>query len=70
MFERGFAATSPAFDLYNLLVGQNIYENNLRRLPEIEKQRKHELIRTHIRPCAYNMLTRKSKHKAAVEKQF
>jgi hypothetical protein len=39
MFEKGFAVTAPAFDLYNRLVGQNLYENNLKRLPEIEKAR-------------------------------
>ena len=70
MFERGFSATAPAFDLYNLLVGQNIYENNLKRLPEMERQRITELIRTQIRPNSFNILARKGRNKAAVEKQF
>lgn len=70
MFEKGFAVTSPAFDLYNRLVGQNLYENNLKRLPEIEKARMQEFLRTGVRPFYFDVIKRKIKSKPTVEKAF
>lgn len=70
MFEKGFAVTAPAFDLYNRLVGHNLYENNLKRLPEIEKARMQEMIRTAVRPFYFDVIKRKNKSKPTVEKTF
>lgn len=70
MFGKGFAVTAPAFDLYNRLIGQNVYENNLKRLPEIEKARMQDSIRNTIRPFFFDVIKRKNKSKPTVEKAF
>lgn len=70
MFARGYSATAPAFDLYNKLVGQNVYETHLKRMPEIERTKMNDYIKSSIRPMYYDVLSRKSRSKARVEKQF
>lgn len=39
MFARGFTVTAPAYDISAKLIGTNLYENNLKRMPELEKAR-------------------------------
>jgi 16S rRNA C1402 N4-methylase RsmH len=51
-------------------VGQNLFENNLKRLPEIEKARMQDSIRNHIRPFCFDVIKRKNKSKPNVEKAF
>lgn len=70
MFRRGFTATAPAFDLYNKLTGQNAYEGNVRKMPELERAKLSDYIKHSIRPMYFDVLSRKSKSKSRVEKQF
>lgn len=70
MFARGFTVAAPAFDLFNKLTGANLYENNLKRLPELERSRMQEFIRTHIRPFYFDVMKRKLKSKQTIEKTF
>lgn len=46
MFSRGFTVTAPAFDISGKLIGSNLYENNLKRMPELEKARLQDFIRS------------------------
>lgn len=36
-FANGFTVSNPTFDLFNKLVGQNLFENNLKKLPTLER---------------------------------
>ena len=45
MFSRGFKVTAPAFDISGKLIGSNLYEN-LKRMPELEKARLQDFIRS------------------------
>jgi hypothetical protein len=46
MFARGFTVTAPAYDISAKLIGTKLYENNLKRKPELEKARLLDLIRS------------------------
>ena len=46
MFSRGFTVNAPAFDISGKLIGSNLYENNLKRMPELEKARLQDFIRS------------------------
>lgn len=68
MFEKGYAATAPAFDLNSKLSSQSLFETNIKRLPEIEKSRMHDLIKSKIAPFHYNVTARKNRSRNAIEK--
>ena len=45
MFSMGLTVTAPAFDISGKLIGSNLYEN-LKRMPELEKARLQDFIRS------------------------
>jgi len=39
LFDKGFLVSAPANDIKGKLKDQNLFENNLKRLPETEKRK-------------------------------
>jgi hypothetical protein len=70
LFDKGFLVSAPANDIASKLVGQNLFESNLKRLPETERRRITLKFVEKVSKCAYNIITRKNRPKEFVEAAY
>ena len=70
LFEKGFMVAAPASEIQNKLNQQNVFENNIRRLPDQERRNIKAQIRESIAKCAYSVIAKKNRPKTLVEKSF
>ena len=65
----GFVA-NPVLDLANLLMGQNLMESKLSKLPALERQKANSYMGAKVSKGFYAIMERKGRMKEAVEKTF
>jgi len=69
-FAREFTVANPVFNLYDKLQGQNIFPNNLIKLPNLERSQQKAKIEQQVGDNYYNIIKRKQSTKESVEKIF
>lgn len=62
--------SAPANDIASKLIGQNLFESNLKRLPETERRKITLRLVEKVSKCAYNIITRKNRPKEFVEAAY
>ena len=69
-FSKEFTVANPVFDLYNKLVGQNIFPNQLLKLPDMEKSLQKSKIEGSVGENYYNIIKKKQNGKENSERIF
>lgn len=70
LFDKGFLVSAPVNDIKGKLKDQNLFENNLKRLPETEKRKITQKLQEKVSKCAYSVIARKNRPKEHVENAY
>jgi hypothetical protein len=70
LFDKGFLVSASVNDIESKLVGQNLFENNLKRLPETERRKITSRLSEKVGKCAYSVIARKNRPKEFVESAY
>lgn len=70
LFEKNFLVSAPANDIATKLHGSNLFETNLKRLPDNERRKITSRLTERVSKCAYSVIARKNRPKDAVESAY
>ena len=70
LFERSYLVSAPACDILSQLKGSNLFESNLKRLPDTERRKINSRLIDKVAKCSYSVIARKNRPKDLVEKAY
>lgn len=70
LFEKGFLVSAPAWDILSKMTGANLFEPNLKKLPEIERRSIQSRINNEVSRCCFSMTAKKIRPKDTVESSY
>lgn len=69
-FERGFTVANPVFNLFELLQGANLFDSQLKKLPNTERSSVKSYMQNRVAEGYYKLKDRKIAMKEEAKKQF
>jgi hypothetical protein len=70
LFEKGYLVSAPAWDILSKITGANLFEPNLRKLPEIERRIIKSRIVDKVSRCCFSVIAKKIRPKDTVESSY
>lgn len=70
LFEKGYLVSAPACDILSKMTGTNLFEPNLKKLPEIERRNIQSRITNQVSLCCFSVIAKKMVPKNTVESSY